>query len=201
MPDVLLITAASVKSRMAIGSDILGIDPVIESAIKASQLRVEAELDSTLDREQREDIFHLSTELFAGVIPAGLLRMQLRSGLVREDPAVQLFFGDAWNACTEPADASLVKVDFIRGIVYADENTYANKFCRVVYESGFDQGEEVYDWLSEAIMAYVPVISNFGQPTNRNSEAESGARLSGGHAMAILSRYQRNIGFTFRPVF
>jgi hypothetical protein len=204
MTDILLISNEVVKSRMAIGDDILGVAPFIESAIGAAQLRIGVELDSNLQFQESEDIFHLDPGVFNDVVPAGLFRLKLRSGLARKDLALTITSGRAWNECNEPLDITTAgKVDYIRGIVYVDQRMYSDKFVKVAYSSGYEDSdiEIVPDWLTEAILAYVPVVWNFGAPTNRNDEAEKGARMSGDHAMAIVSPYLRNIGFTYRPVF
>lgn len=201
MTQALMVTVADAKARMALPSDTLGLNAAVESAIRAAQLRIEAELDSTLDRASYSDVFYLDPEYFMDVTPGGLLRMQLRTGLVRSDVPVQILFGRTWNTCTEPGDTELMKLDLERGILSVDRPAYQGLYCKVSYDAGFSAIDPIHPWLAEAIKAYIPVVWNFGAPTNRSEEAEKQARLSGDHAMAILSRYHRNIGFTFRPVF
>lgn len=201
MTQTLMVSVPAAKARMAIASDTLGIDPAVESAIKAAQLRVEAVLDSSLERREYTDVFHLDPEYFMDVTPGGLMRMQLSTGLLRSDVPIEVLTGRAWNTCTEPLDTALSSLDPVRGILSVDRQALQGMYCKVSYSAGYGAQDTLPEWLVEAISSYIPLVWNLGQPTNRSAEAEAQARLSAEHAEAILSRYHRNIGFTFRPVF
>lgn len=86
-------------------------------------------------------------------------------------------------------------------------------YVQVQYESGFTgivqnnavspptqttAAEDIPSWLYEAIMSYVPVIFDSSQVTNRNQEAQAQYKKAGDHAVALLSPYMRNLGFSFR---
>lgn len=56
------------------------------------------------------------------------------------------------------------------------------------------------DWLQEAILAYVPVVFDFGPKTKRDPEAEKGYKVSGEHAMAVLSTKTRKRVLMLNPL-
>lgn len=201
MCSTLFITAAAVKQRMAINPELAEVNPVVESAIRAAQLRIESEYDSKLDRRQNSDVFYLDAESFSGLRPGGVFRLQLKNAFVFEDSSNPFVVksGSNWNEQGSVLGAGEYQLDAERGVLLVDEG-HAESFIRVEYTSGFADATETLDWVAEAILGYTPVVFNFGQTTNRNDEAEKGYKASGDHALAVLARYRRNTGFTFRPV-
>lgn len=201
MSSTLFITAAAVKQRMAINPELAEVNPAVESAIRAAQLRIESEYDSKLDRTHNVDVFSLDSESFSGVRPGGVFRLQLKNAFVFIDSGNPFVVtkGSKWNDVGSVLAESEYQLDAERGILLVDER-HAESFIRVEYTSGFADSTETLDWVAEAILGYTPVVFNFGQTTNRNDEAEKGYKASGDHALAVLARYRRNTGFTFRPV-
>jgi hypothetical protein len=202
MVDTLFLTPAIVKSRMAISSEILGIDTVINSAIRASQLRIAAELDSCLELTEFTDIFYLDSNHMAGLSPGGLSRMQLRSGLVRADsPAPVVTTGPTWSYCTAVVSADQLLLDLVKGTVAVDAETFEGQYVKVTYTVGYNDTDTLPSWLSEAILAYVPSIATFGSPTVESGDAGPTAKLGAAHALAVISPYCRQGGLFFRPIF
>lgn len=201
MASTLFITADAVKQRMAINPELAEVNPAVESAIRAAQLRIESEYDSKLDRSQNSDVFFLDAESFSGVRPGGVFRLQLKNAFVFVDSSNPFVVksGSKWNSPEGELSPSEYSLDAERGILLVDEG-YAEKHIFVEYTSGFLDAAETLDWVAEAILGYAPVVFNFGQTTNRNDEAEKGYKASGDHALAVLARYRRNTGFTYRPV-
>lgn len=201
MSSTLFITAAAVKQRMAINPDLAEVNPAVESAIRAAQLRIESEYDSKLNRLVNTDVFFLDSESFSGVRPGGVFRLQLKNAFVLEDSSNPFVVksGSTWNEQGSVLSASEYQLDSERGVLLVDGG-HADAFIRVEYTSGFSDTSETLDWVAEAILGYTPVVFNFGQTTNRNDEAEKNYKASGDHALAVLARYRRNTGFTFRPV-
>lgn len=201
MASTLFITAAAVKQRMAINPDLAEVNPAVESAIRAAQLRIESEYDSKLDRMQNSDTFFLDSESFSGMRPGGVFRLQLKNAFVFIDSTHPFVVkkGSKWNDTSEVVPESDYRLDKDRGILVVDEE-HKESFVTVEYTSGFVDASETLDWVAEAILGYAPVVFNFGQTTNRNDEAEKGYKASGDHALAVLARYRRNTGFTFRPL-
>jgi hypothetical protein len=58
--------------------------------------------------------------------------------------------------------------------------------------------EQVPQAVYEAIMAYVPVVFDEGQTTNRKDEAEKQYKKASDHSMQLLRNYLRLKGFSFR---
>lgn len=202
MSSKLFVKVDAVKQRMAINPELEGVDEAVESAVRAAQLRIESEYDSKLGRLSNADTFHLDAESFSGLQPGGMFRLMLRNAFVFVDPTHPLVVksGDKWNLCSDVVDPSLYEIDLLRGILKVDADALQDKYVKVEYTSGFESASQVPDWVAEAILGYTPVVFNFGQTTNRNDEAEKGYKASGDHALAVLSRYRRNTGFTLRPL-
>lgn len=195
----LLVSVDKLKERMVISSELLGVEAPLESAIRASQLRVAAFFDSQLSEGSYEDIFFLDADAFSGLQPGGLFRLFLKNAFVSGAPS--LFYGESWGVTTTLLDPALYTVDAIRGLIYVDSKTMRDKYVRVIYTAGFAEGATLPDWLTESILAYAPVVFNMGQVTNRSAEAEPGYKISGDHALALLSMYTRNKGMCMRPLF
>jgi hypothetical protein len=215
-----------VKSRMSINDDIDGIDDVLESALGASQLRVQADLESVFDLTYQTDLFYLDSSMFNGIQPNGLFNLKLSTGLVRDDdpnfPLV-IEFAPVWNYFTQypqyvnPVLATDYKVDMSRGVVQVSAGGnranrwlgetqpgssagYKNQYVQVSYQSGFKSQAEVPEWLQEALIAYIPSIMNQSQTTNRSAEAAQIATLAMQHSMGVLAPYLRKKGFMIDPM-
>lgn len=200
MGSTLLITVAESKARMAIAANLTEIDPGVESAIRASQIRIASEYGSELHkRTDNDDVFFLDVDSFSGMQPGGVFKLQLSNAFV-DKTSLQLTYGGSWDNCSNPMPDGAFQIDEVRGIVLVDAGSMKDLYVQVKYTSGFDAPDQLPDWLKEALLAYVPVVFNFGQPTNRKDEAKDQARLSGDHALACLALYRRNTGFTFRPL-
>lgn len=200
MGSALLITVAESKARMAISALLTEVDPGVESAIRASQIRIASEYGSELHkRTDNNDVFFLDFDSFSGIQPGGVFKLQLSNAFV-EEASLVLTYGDAWNRTSTPLPEGSYEVDLVRGIVIVAAEVAKDMYVQAKYTSGFETPDQLPEWLKEALLAYVPVVFNFGQPTNRKDEAKDQARLSGDHALACLALYRRNTGFTFRPI-
>lgn len=197
--DKLFIRVQDLKDRMGINPE-LDVDSALESAIHAAQLRLEQYIDSKLERQTWHTRFHLDKDSYSGIQPGGMFRCYLQSGLVTRMVPMVVRYGDAWNVITQVMPEADYYVDTDKGICYIDEK-WADRFVSIEYATGYEKASQVPGWLSEAIMAYAPVVLNFSQVTNRNDEAEAGYRTSGDHALAVAAPYTRNVGMTIRPLF
>lgn len=197
----LLVSVDDLKARMAINADLLGIDGPLESAIRASQLRVASFFDSQLQKAVHTEVFFLDSDAFSGIQAAGLYRVMLGNAFISEDPAPVITFGSKWNDCNDEPPATDLVIDSVRGLLALDADTFHDKYVKVVYTSGYESDGEIPDWMKEAILAYAPVVFNMGQVTNRSAEAEPGYKISGDHALALLAPYTRNKGMSFRPLY
>ncbi len=196
----LYITIETMKHRMGINPELEGVDESLESAIIASQLRIESYLDSKLDRSEYTDLFYLDKDAHSGNQPGGLFRCYLTTGLVDPDEDIVVNARSAWNGDDTLVPASYYKMDATKGVLYIDA-TYADQYLSVAYTAGFTKGTESPEWLQECILAYAPVVLNFSQVAKTTVAVESGYRTSGDHALAVANPYTRNVGFVTRPVF
>lgn len=120
MGSVLLITVAESKARMAIAANLTEIDPGVESAIRASQIRIASEYGSELHkRTDNDDVFFLDADSFSGMQPGGVFKLQLSNAFV-DGSSVTLTYGSRWDACDTPMEEGSYQIDLVRGIVLAD---------------------------------------------------------------------------------
>lgn len=195
---VLLVSTEQVKKRMVMSSEALGVNPAIESAIIAAQLRVEAELDTSLEFTTSSDLFFINTELFGGVIPAGnLWRLYLKNGLLKEDIDVTVLVSHHRAHSFSELSSNHFSVDHDKGIVYLDAGVADGKFVQVIYSSGFTISSAPA-WLREAILGYVPMCLTLGPAADQTKKAPIDANLR--HAEILLHRHLRNVGTVFRAI-
>lgn len=196
----LFITLDDLKFRMTINPELEGVDENLESAIAASQLRIEVFLDSKLNKAAYVSKYSLDSDAYSGNQVAGLFRCYLKSGFVLASPALVVMSGGAWNSLDTVVPDTDYYVDPDRGILYIDAG-YADKYISVGYTAGFNKASEIPDWLKECILGYAPVVLNFSQAAKNSQSEEGGYKTSADHALAIASPYTRNVGFTMRPIF
>lgn len=201
MTSKLFIRLEDIKERMSINPELEGVDDSLESAIIAAQLRIEAFLDTNIDKKTNADTFYLDKDSYSGVQPGGLFRLYLRNGLVQDSPAFTLSYGSTWNGIATAIPITDYFVDAVRGICYVD-NKWGDFYLKAGYTSGYSKASEIPDWLKEAILGYAPVVLNFSHTASDTAkETQEGYRASGDHALAIAQPYTRNIGFMIRPLF
>lgn len=197
----LLITAQDVKTRMAL-PDFDALDDTLNKMIPAAQLRVEGALDSKLQAQANTDLFFMDSEFNSSVRPGRVYRMYLKTGLLDLTTAPVLTFGDYWNDFSSGGVVPTTdyKIDPIKGIVYLDERSYGDKYVQVQYNSGYTSGNQLPDWVRELIVAYVPLMLNITETTNRSEEAQKMYETLIMHAETVASPYRRNRGFCLQPM-
>lgn len=196
---VLLVSLEQVKKRMVMPSEALGVNPAIESAIVAAQLRVEAELDTSLEFKSSSDLFFINPELFGGVIPAGnLWRLYLKNGLLKEDLEVAVLISHHRTHGYSELSSNLFSVDHGKGVVFIDAGVADGKFVQVIYSSGFTSSNAPA-WLQEAILGYVPLCLTLGPAADQTKKAPIDVNLR--HAEILLHRHLRNVGTVFRAIY
>lgn len=195
---VLLVTTESVKKRMVMAPELLGVDPALESAIIAAQLRIESELDTSLSHRENEDTFYINPELFGGVVPAGnVWRLYLKNGQIDESVPVVISVSRKRLGPYTEIDPALIDVDADRGIAYVDNGLTNHKFVKIKYTSGYTTATAP-DWLKEAILGYVPVCLSLGPAADPKKKASYDESLN--HAQILLHRHLRNVGTVFRAI-
>lgn len=140
----LFVTPADVILRMQLSADLTGIDEVVASGIIGAQLHVERIIDGHLGRRSQNCGFFIDSEAFSGIAPGGLYRLEVPSGLVREDApqVVTVSNGQLFGpfAEYEAIDTSLMKFDYRRGYLYVDAATYGDYHVKLQCETGFEDG-------------------------------------------------------------
>lgn len=140
----LFVDPQDVILRMQLSAELTGIEEVIASGIIAAQLHVERAIDGKLARRKHNCLFHLDSESFSGIAPGGLYRMEIPSGLVRQDAPqiVETSSGTIEGPFTtyEAIDPGLMKIDYVRGYLYVDAQTYGDYHIRLQCDTGFEDG-------------------------------------------------------------
>jgi hypothetical protein len=198
-----LITQQNVEERMGLGW-VPQAKAVIDSAILAAHLRVQAELDTKLDKQTNTDLFYLDwTKL--RVIPDGFFRLRLKNGFLRASPAPIVTYGVTADAAITAVTGYQVHME--RGFVFVPA-AYQNAYVQIVYESGFALDNDGAldtvppDALKEAILGLVPAVIEFSSTTEANkSIGESSQKAAVDHAMSVLMPYRRRMGLSLNPVY
>jgi len=140
----LFVNPQDVILRMQLSPDLTGIEEVVTSGIIGAQLHVERLIDSKLCRRSQNALYFVDAESFSGIAPSGLYRLEIPSGLVRQDvPQVVTVADGAVNgpfATYEAIDTGLMKFDYPRGYLYVDADTYGNHHVKVQCDTGFEDG-------------------------------------------------------------
>lgn len=210
----LFVTVDQVATRMQVQSDLEGVADVIESSLKGAQLHIESVLNTDLELRAQDCTFLLDSDAFSGIQPNGQFKIELPSYFLRPNSLtypLAITVGDNWRVSDpEAIDLSLCRIDYEKGLIYIDAETYKDKYVRVTGTTGFkpaDPGpsppeavaEAIPDWLHEAILSYVGVIMDTSQTTKRAPDAKEIYQRAGDHAMAVLNPKMRKRGFAIRP--
>jgi hypothetical protein len=200
---IALITQQNVEERMGLGW-VPQAKSVIDSAILAAHLRVQAELDTKLDKQSNTELFYLDwTKL--RVIPDGFFRLRLKNGFLRATPAMTVTCGLTPDTITTTVIGYQVHAE--RGFVFVPAS-YQNYYVQVTYDSGFALDNDGAldtsppDALKEAILGLVPAVIEFSSTTEANkSVGESAQKAAVDHAMSVLMPYRRRMGLSLNPVY
>jgi len=139
----LFVDPQDVILRMQLSPDLTGIEDVVTSGIIGAQLHVERIIDGRLSRQAQDCLFFIDAESFSGIAPGGAYRLEIPSGLVRQDVPqnVSSSTGTVSGPFTdyEAVQTNLMKFDYNRGYLYLDTQ-YANNHIRVTCETGYEDG-------------------------------------------------------------
>lgn len=140
----LFVDPQDVILRMQLSPDLTGIEDVIASGIMSAQLHVERVIDGHLSRRSQNCGYFIDAEAFSGISPGGLYRLEVPSGLVRQEvpqvvtssAGVNGPFADTY----ETVEVSLMRFDYDRGYLYLDAETYGNHHVKVQCDTGYEDG-------------------------------------------------------------
>ena len=204
-----LITVDQVIQRMSLGDheDVLN---AIESALKGVSEFLESKIDTDFDPvTDKVEIFHPRVQKYWDTTPDGLLRLRLKNAFVQS--GIELKFGNALSDVVGHTGTVVpttdYNVDFERGYIYLDLE-YDEEYISVKYSSGIQVPAgpapplvtDVPQWLQEVALAYVPVVLNQNQTTNRSPEMENTLKMLTAHASSIADPHVRNIPFAHSPI-
>jgi len=141
----LFVDPQEVILRMQLSPDLSGIEDVIKSGIVAAQLHVERVIDGKLARQSQNCGYYIDAESFSGIAPGGLYRLEVPSGLVRQDvpQVIETSSGSTYGPFSdtyELIDSSLMKFDYNRGYLYVDAQTYGNHHVKLQCDTGYEDG-------------------------------------------------------------
>lgn len=222
MATKLIITPDDVRQRMQLPA-LDDIDNVLNTAIPAAQLRTEGFLDSRFQPASYSDLFYLDKDFNSSVRPGKMFRLYLKTGMVDTTQAVTVTYADYWNGTFVTMPNTDYKLDPVKGILYVSErglgafvtppdqqtnymsgyplgDPYFDKYVMVTYNAGFTPTNPAPDWVKECVMAYVPVVLNSSESTNRSNEAKDVYGLGINHALEVSGPYRRNRGFCLMPM-
>ena len=193
----LLVDSKVVTSRLDIDDSLAGTDVVINSAIVAAQLRFGAAYQTELHRTETTDIFYLDSNRYNSIqSKEGLVKLMTTNAFIKE---LKIYSGRRWNECTKEIPEGDYVLDKERGLIHLD-SYYLDGHVKIEYTSGFEIPEELPSWVTEAILSIVPTVMSFGQPTNRNAEADTVTRQAYEHACAIILAHRRDRGLCYKPL-
>lgn len=139
----LFVSPADVILRMQLSPDLTGIEEVVASGIIGAQLHLQRIIDGRLCRQTQKARYFVDAESFSGIAPNGTYRLEIPSGFVRTDTPVVI---TASNPNAGPfedqgeADSTLFHIDYPRGYIHLDAQTYENCHIRVQCDTGFEDG-------------------------------------------------------------
>jgi hypothetical protein len=132
------VSVEDVANRMQLDMTLAGVEDAVTRGIQAAQLHIEGLLHGHLVAQARNDIYFLDSEAFSSMQPGGRYRLQIRSGFVRQDPPVTITFGSDWKLSDiETADPVQYEIDYARGFIHMDSETYGNSYVRIGCTTGF----------------------------------------------------------------
>jgi hypothetical protein len=141
----LFVDPQDVILRMQLDKTLTGIEDVVASGIAAAQLHVERIIDGHLARRAQNCGYFIDAEAFSGISPGGLYRLEVPSGLVRQDVPQVITASDGaiygpFTGSYAAVDQSLMKMDHNRGYLYVDAQTYGNHHVKLQCVTGFEDG-------------------------------------------------------------
>lgn len=144
----LFVEVDDVIRRMQLSEELTGVVETVTSGIIGAQLHVERVIDGKLSRQSHSRVYHLDSDVFSGIQPGGMYRLEVPSGMIRQDtPIVLSNSGSSRLGPFETFDSltnDFAKVDYDRGYVLVSASQYDNDFIRLVGDSGYEDGTTPY---------------------------------------------------------
>lgn len=155
----LFVNPADVILRMQLSTELTGTEDVVASGIQGAQLHVERILGSKIGRQSHDSYFYIDSDMFSGIQPGGMYRLELPSGFIRTDSALAVattppgvvgnYSSTSFGVYT-PADVGSMRVDHRRGYILLDATVHGNNYVHVTGETGYEDGTRLLPPTTEA---------------------------------------------------
>lgn len=211
----LFVDPADVILRMQLGAELEGVTEVVSNGIIGAQQHVQRIMGGKIARTSWDKKYFLDADAFSGIRSGGVYRLEIPSPFVRQDVDVVVTYlqPDTTTGKLSPfgeyteTDSSLYEIDYNRGYLLMDGDTYNDCFVRVQCDTGFNDGsdpsvpmEQIPVELYEAIMTLVPVVFDISRITSSDKNPMEKYKAALDHATFLLQGFVRVQGFTIRAI-
>lgn len=197
-----LVTLKDIQTRMGLPDDLADDAKAnLRQAISAAQLHLESRLATRLATGSYVDHWRLDGEQDNGVRPGRVFTLIGSTGFVDPEDFLLEYsdtrFGGTWNPLTLDTDYF---ADWEQGRYLVNE-AFEDSWVRATYGAGYEAGDELPEWLREAILSFTPVIFTFGAQALAQKEETPAVKQAVEHAMAVADKHRRRIhGLVYRPL-
>lgn len=139
----LFVSPDDVMLRMQLNPELDGVLDIVTSGIIGAQLHLQRIVDGRLQRLSQDARYYVDSQSFSGIAPNGAYRLEVPSGFIRSDTPVVV---ESSNPRAGPfedlsaVDEGLMRIDYPRGYINLDANTYGDCHVRIRCDTGFEDG-------------------------------------------------------------
>lgn len=193
-----LTTETRVRDRFALKEDD-GIVAAITAAILGVSPFFEQMLNTTFDLALHEDIFFLDAAFHRK--ESGFYILRTKAGFIVPG-TVTLYYGDSLKDAREatipiPGDELLILDE--KGFISVPD-AYEGKFLKVSYTAGFDDVDDLPDWLQEAAVSYCGILMTHHQVGDEKAELTTIIKSLKEHVAVILQAHVRTKSAAINPI-
>lgn len=215
----LFVSVKEVVDRMQINADLDGVEDTVKSALTGAHEHVIGAIPSALDLKTHDLWYHLDDDAYSGIRKGGRYYVVVPDYFIRSDRPLVLKACSAWGVEGETIPTSDYEVQYEKGCLFVDEK-YGDSFLHLTCTTGFledavlvaadpdadppvveERGiEPIPSWVKEAILAYVGVIFDTQQTTNRAKDTAGLYKEAAKAAMYTIESKLRARGFAYRAL-
>lgn len=133
----LYVSAKDVVDRMQVNDELEGVTDVVNSAIIGAQLQLQTITQSSLEVQSQDCLYFLDPDMFSGLQPGGVFRLELPSSFIRATPTPVITFDSTWDLPQAQTASTGFKIDYKRGYVLMDRTAYVGTYVRIQCQTGF----------------------------------------------------------------
>lgn len=189
-----------VRSRLTLPDD-EGINKVINDALDAAAISIEAALQSVFDRDSYQDTYRIDTAVYGAY--SGLYRLKLSHGFAVATTLIVEVCDDVFVA--SPDWVQLAAHEFLlshaeKGFIdIPDTENVRDRWVRATYEAGFTDLEEVPPWLQEASFSIAVQMMSVQQIGSDNPVLSKVYAMLKQNSSNILDRHMRTSSRAIPP--